>query len=150
MYEYPLFTVHISAVYPPPKYELAVYHPYVRCLSPLPMCPLFRKGDRQPSAIYHPICPLFITPNSVSCVSPVCPLFTTPTHVSTVQEGRLPAIHPAKTNYRLQAHYKLITSCWPCNTTQGVLQGLRKALRGCVLRYEARYEARFSLRIPFS
>ena len=42
----------------------------------------------------------------------------------------------------LQAHYKLITSCWPCNTTQGVLQGLRKALRGCVLRYEARYEAR--------
>ena len=27
---------------------LAVYHPYVRCLPPLPMCPQFRKGDCQP------------------------------------------------------------------------------------------------------
>ena len=31
-----------------PLLTLAVYHPYVRCLPPLPMCPQFRKGDCQP------------------------------------------------------------------------------------------------------
>ena len=114
-------------------------------ITPSGHCPLFT--SQYVPAIYHASCPLFITPLYVSCLSPICPLFTTPTHVSTVQEGRLPAIHPAKTNYRLQAHYKLITSCWPCNTTAGALQGLRNALRACVLRYEARYEARNALRI---
>jgi hypothetical protein len=87
------------------------------------MCPLFRKGDRQP-------------------------YFN----------------HPVKTNHRLQAeaHYKLITSCWPCNTTASLskacYKGHYKAITRCALRYEpitklvnhyeylcrneARYEAR--------
>jgi hypothetical protein len=83
----------------------SVYHPYN-----LRLQVLFTTPDV--SAIYHPICPLCITPIYVSCLSLICPLFTTPTHVSTVQEGRLPAIHPAKTNHTgykpLQAHYKLL------------------------------------------
>ena len=103
----------------------AVYHPYIRrVITPtLAMCPLFRKGDRQP-------------------------YFN----------------HPVKTNHRLQAeaHYKLITSCWPCNTTASLskacYKGHYKAITRCALRYEpitklvnhyeylcrneARYEAR--------
>jgi hypothetical protein len=103
----------------------AVYHPYIRrVITPtLAMCPLFRKGDRQP-------------------------YFN----------------HPVKTNHRLQAeaHYKLITSCWPCNTTASLskacYKGHIKAITRCALRYEpitklvnhyeylcrneARYEAR--------
>jgi hypothetical protein len=61
-------------------HELAVYHPYVRCLSPLTMC------KPTAGAVYYPICirylsticPLFITPESVGCLSPTCPLFITP------------------------------------------------------------------------
>ena len=44
-------------------------------------CRLF---ETDASAVYHAICPLFITRVYFSCLPPICPLFITPTRVYTV------------------------------------------------------------------
>ena len=43
-------------------------------------CRLF---ETDASAVYHAICPLFITRVYFSCLPPICPLFITPTREKT-------------------------------------------------------------------
>ena len=81
-------------------------------LPPFPITPCARLFDTDASAIYHPICPLFITRVYFSCLPPICPLCITPTRVPTVHS---PVCHPTEhiSNHTqvigksfLRAHYK--------------------------------------------
>ena len=60
----------------------AAYHPHVCFLRRI--LPLFITPETDASAVYHPICPLFITRVYFSCLPRICPLFITPTRVPTV------------------------------------------------------------------
>jgi len=84
----------------------AVYHPN-------PRVQLF---DKDASATYHPVCPLFITRVCVGCLSPICPLFITP--------NRVPTFHSPQSPYRT---HNLITS----------------SLLACVWCHEGHYEGHY-------
>ena len=104
--------------------------PYVRCLtpvctlsvSPLPMSAVYHPNprvqlfDKDASATYHPVCPLFITRVCVGCLSPICPLFITP--------NRVPTFHSPQSPYRT---HNLITS----------------SLLACVWCHEGHYEGHY-------